>query len=367
MSEILTGVVAEQAQLDIEKYTLNKKQELMKLPEIEKLTSQIEVFNPDSILKFGQEASVGIASMSDQILNTIKLNKNEDNANILIHLTRIMDKFDIDDFQNTKEPGFLDKIFKKTTNIVEVMFKKYETLGGEVEKIHIELQRYEKEVEDSNKIIVGMFNKNMDFYDELQKYICAGQIALEELDNQILPEYKQKYEASADQRTLIEYEQLAHARDMVNQRIYDLKIAENIAIQTIPMLQIMKNNNYGLVRKINSAFVITLPVFKQCLAQAILVKKQQLQTKALNELDKKTNELLIKNAQNIANISIDVARMNSTSSISIETLEKTYNTIQNGIQETMKIQENSREEIKQNTVRLEQINTQIKNQRIIKQ
>nr|EQE76577.1 toxic anion resistance family protein [Clostridioides difficile CD49] len=125
------------------------------------------------------------------------------------------------------------------------------------------------------------------------------------------------------------------------------------------MLRGMQHNNYGLIRKINSAFVVTLPVFKQCLSQAILLKKQELQAKSLKALDDKTNELLLRNAQNVSTQSAQIARMAGTSSVQIETLEKMYNTIKSGIDETMRIEENNRALIKDNTKRLEELNTTI--------
>ncbi|KPI53926.1 hypothetical protein IM33_09030 [Clostridioides difficile] len=344
---------------DIMEYTNNKKNELRKSKEVEALTSLIEVENPDTILQFGRKASEGVARVSDSLLNTIKLNRNEENSKMLVHLTKIMDKFDLDDFQETKEPNFVQKLFKKANNAIEMMFQKYETLGGEVEKIQIELEQYERDIALSNKQIGAMLNENFEFYNELQKYIVAGEMAIEEMDNEILPFFKQKSETSGDQMDVVNYQELLKVYDMLNQRVYDLRIAENIAIQTIPMLRGMQHNNYGLIRKINSAFVVTLPVFKQCLSQAILLKKQELQAKSLKALDDKTNELLLRNAQNVSTQSAQIARMAGTSSVQIETLEKMYNTIKSGIDETMRIEENNRALIKDNTKRLEELNTTI--------
>ncbi|MGX9758616.1 toxic anion resistance protein [Clostridioides difficile] len=349
----------QEEKFDIMEYTNNKKNELRKSKEVEALTSLIEVENPDTILQFGRKASEGVARVSDSLLNTIKLNRNEENSKMLVHLTKIMDKFDLDDFQETKEPNFVQKLFKKANNAIEMMFQKYETLGGEVEKIQIELEQYERDIALSNKQIGAMLNENFDFYNELQKYIVAGEMAVEEMDNEILPYFKQKSETSGDQMDIVNYQELLKVYDMLNQRVYDLRIAENIAIQTIPMLRGMQHNNYGLVRKINSAFVVTLPVFKQCLSQAILLKKQELQAKSLKALDDKTNELLLRNAQNVSSQSAQIARMAGTSSVQIETLEKMYNTIKSGIDETMRIEENNRVTIKDNTKRLEELNTAI--------
>ncbi|HBE8834263.1 TPA: toxic anion resistance protein [Clostridioides difficile] len=358
VTENLPTAVQEE-NFDIMEYTNNKKNELRKSKEVEALTSLIEVENPDTILQFGRKASEGVARISDSLLNTIKLNRNEENSKMLVHLTKIMDKFDLDDFQETKEPNFVQKLFKKANNAIEMMFQKYETLGGEVEKIQIELEQYERDIALSNKQIGAMLNENFEFYNELQKYIVAGEMAIEEMDNEILPFFKQKSETSGDQMDVVNYQELLKVYDMLNQRVYDLRIAENIAIQTIPMLRGMQHNNYGLIRKINSAFVVTLPVFKQCLSQAILLKKQELQAKSLKALDDKTNELLLRNAQNVSTQSAQIARMAGTSSVQIETLEKMYNTIKSGIDETMRIEENNRALIKDNTKRLEELNTTI--------
>ncbi|EGT2202584.1 toxic anion resistance protein [Clostridioides difficile] len=358
VTENLPTAVQEE-NFDIMEYTNNKKNELRKSKEVEALTSLIEVENPDTILQFGRKASEGVARVSDSLLNTIKLNRNEENSKMLVHLTKIMDKFDLDDFQETKEPNFVQKLFKKANNAIEMMFQKYETLGGEVEKIQIELEQYERDIALSNKQIGAMLNENFEFYNELQKYIVAGEMAIEEMDNEILPFFKQKSETSGYQMDVVNYQELLKVYDMLNQRVYDLRIAENIAIQTIPMLRGMQHNNYGLIRKINSAFVVTLPVFKQCLSQAILLKKQELQAKSLKALDDKTNELLLRNAQNVSSQSAQIARMAGTSSVQIETLEKMYNTIKSGIDETMRIEENNRALIKDNTKRLEELNTTI--------
>ena len=342
---------------DIIEYSNSKKEELRKLPEVEQLTSLIEIDREDSILEFGKEASAGIAKVSESLLNTIQLNRNEENSKLLVSLAKIMDQFDIDDFTKENQGGLLQRIFKKANNAIEAIFKKYETLGGEVSKIQVELEKYEREIKQSNNMIDKLLNENMGFYNELQKYIVAGEMAIDEMENDILPEYKRIAETSTDQMDTLNYQQLLQANDMIQQRVYDLRTAENIAIQTIPMLRGMKSNNFGLIRKINSAFVVTLPVFKQCLSQAVLIKKQELQSKSLKALDDKTNELLLRNAQNVTQQSANIARLNANSSIQVETLEKMYNTIKAGIDETMRIQESSRETIKENSKRLEEINS----------
>ena len=142
---------------------------------------------------------------------------------------------------------------------------------------------------------------------------------------------------------------------MLEQRTHDLRIAENVAIQSIPMIKTMQFSNMNLVRKINSAFIVTLPVFKQALAQAIMLKRQKIQAEAMSALDEKTNEMLIKNARNTVEQSKMTAQLAGSSSIKIETLENTWRTIVNGIEETKRISENARNQRNNDAERLNEI------------
>ena len=121
------------------------------------------------------------------------------------------------------------------------------------------------------------------------------------------------------------------------------------------MIKTMQFSNMNLVRKINSAFIVTLPVFKQAIAQAIMLKRQRIQAEAMSALDAKTNEMLIRNAQNTAEQSKITARLASGSSIKTETLEKTWQTIVSGIEETKQIQENARKQRIEDQKKLEAI------------
>ena len=142
---------------------------------------------------------------------------------------------------------------------------------------------------------------------------------------------------------------------MLEQRTQDLRTAENVAMQSVPMIKTIEYSNMNLVRKINSAFIITLPVFKQALAQAIMLKRQRVQAEAMQALDEKTNEMLIKNARNTAEQAKMTARLASGSSIKIETLETTWRTIMDGINETQRIQQDAHNQRVQDQVKLQNI------------
>ena len=334
------------------------KERLRSLKEVQDLTSEIEVQNPNSIVQFGQKASENISKISDELLNSMKEIKAEETTEMLVNLTKIMDKFDVKEIKNIKQESFVSKIFKSAGNTIARLFKKYDTMGYEVEKVYVLLKKYESDIKESNNKLKRLYDGNMAYYQELEKYIVAGELALEEVE-QYIYQIPLNNTISEEEKNMM-VQKLEMCKEMLNQRIYDLRIAENVAIQAAPMLQSMQMSNFNLMRKINSSFIVTLPIFKQCLAQAVLLKRQEIQAKSLKQLDDKTNELIMRNAANTSRQSVEIAKMASSSSVAIETLEKSYETIMRGIEETKAIQQSNALARKENTTKLESIKMTMK-------
>ena len=326
--------------------------ELVGSDEVDALVSTIEVNNLETIVSFGAEAADEISKASDIVLNSMSMSQIDESSEMLNALSKIMSKFDIDEIREDK--GLFNKLFGNLRKQLEKILQKYHTMGDEVDKIYVQLKQYESEIKQSNRNLNQMFDANVGYYHELVKYILAGEQGCRELENYIA-QRQQDYENTADNAIQLEISNLNNALMMLEQRTQDLRTAENIAMQSIPMIKTMEYSNMNLVRKINSAFIVTLPVFKQALAQAIMLKRQKIQAEAMSELDKKTNEMLIKNAKNTVEQSKMTAKLASGSSIKIDTLEKTWRTIVNGIDETRAIQENARKQRIDDAARLDQI------------
>lgn len=320
--------------------------------EVDALVSTIEVNNFETIVSFGAEAAEEIAKASDVVLNSMSMSQLDESSEMLESLSKIMSKFDPSELQENK--GLFNKLFGNMKKQLEKILDKYHTMGEEVDKIYVQLREYEGEIKQSNRKLEQMFDANVDYYHQLVKYILAGEQGCRELEAYIA-QRQADFEATGDNSIQLELAGLNNALMMLEQRTQDLRVAENIAIQSIPMIKTMAYSNMNLVRKINSAFIVTLPVFKQGLAQAVMLKRQKIQAEALSELDKKTNEMLIKNAKNTVEQSKMTARLASGSSVKIETLETTWRTIVNGIEETQNIQKEARKQRIDDAARLENI------------
>ena len=345
--------VVEQYDIVADREQLNQK--WVNSPEVDALTSTIAVNDLETIVSFGAEAAEEISKASDVVLNSMNMSQLDDSSAMLNTLAKIMSKFDIEEIKDN--PGLFGKLFGNLRKQLDKILAKYHTMGEEVDKIYVQLKQYESEIKQSNRRLNQMFEANVNYYHELVKYILAGEQGCKEIEDYIA-QRQADMDATGDNSIQFEIQSLQQALMMLEQRTQDLRTAENVAMQSIPMIKTMEFSNMNLVRKINSAFIVTLPVFKQALAQAIMLKRQRIQAEAMSALDEKTNEMLIKNARNTAEQSKMTARLASGSSIKIETLETTWRTIVNGIDETKQIQENARKKRVEDQARLENIKTE---------
>lgn len=344
--------------VEVEEYNIVEKREqmakeLVNSPEVDAIVSTINVNDVNTMVTFGAESADEIAKCSDKILASVNMNQINDSGELLATLGKIMDQFDLEEIKDEPK-GFFGKLFKNLQKQLDKILAKYHTMGDEVDKIYIKLKEYEKEIGESNKKLDQLFHTNVEYYQKLVKYILAGEQGLKEIDTYLL-QLKDEYAQTQDQMVQFDIQNLEQARTLLDQRIMDLRMAESVAMQSVPMIKTMQFSNLNLIRKINSAFIITLPVFKQALTQAILLKRQRIQTEAMQALDDRTNEMLLKNAQNTALQSKMTAQLASSSSVKIETLEQTWRTIVNGIEETRMIQENAAKKRADDTVRLQQL------------
>lgn len=355
---ILIPEVAQPSSMaEIQQYKLA----LRELDEVKRIKdNEIKLNDGNSILNFGQSPSEGLSKISNELLATTKRPDADKASAMIVQLTKIMDKFDIKEIETLpiEKQNIFVKIFNNAKNKLDKLVAKYENLGKEVDEISLILHQSKHEMEKSNESLKRLYKANTEYYEMLEKYIVAGEMALEEIDNE-LNQIPLRANISEEQKQM-NIQQLNMIRDILSQRVGDLRVAENVALQTAPMLQMMQMGNFNLMRKINSSFIITLPIFKNSLIQAVELKRQAITSNSINQLDQKTAELWEKNAKNTALQYVTTTEQANRSALPIEKLRDSFATIQKGIEEASEINKKQEELRKENAIALEEMKEDMK-------
>ncbi len=323
-------------------------------PQVHALADKIDVKNQIAVLEFGKETAKGISTFSDRMLATIKTSKLEKSSELLNNLNRIMDRFDPKDFhEEEKKGGILKRLFTKSKEQLERLLSKYDTMNKEVDAVYNEIQKYEVEMKRNTVELEQMYDENLNYFHSLSEHIAAIEVKVEQLQEQ-LPAMEAQAN-TGDQVAILELETVQRAIELLEQRRYDLEMAQQVSFQSAPQIRLMQQGNNHLIGKINSAFVTTIPIFKQGLLHAVTMQRQKLVADSMVELDKRTNEMLVRNAQNVRQNSVNIARAAGSPSITIDTIETTWQTIMAGIEETKQIQAETIRNREEGRKRIEQL------------
>ncbi|HWK21483.1 MAG TPA: toxic anion resistance protein [Ureibacillus sp.] len=322
-------------------------------PQVQALAEKIDVKNQIAVLEFGKETATAISKFSDKMLASIKTSKLEKSSELINNLNKIMDRFDPQDFKEEKKSGFLKRLFNKGKEQLEKILSKYDTMNKEIDVIYNEIQKYELEMKKNTIELEQMYDQNLNYFQSLSEHVAAIEVKLQQLQPQ-LPALEQSANAG-NQEAIMQLETLRRNMELLEQRKYDLEMAQQVSFQAAPQIRMIQQGNNHLIGKINSAFVTTIPIFKQGLIHAVTIQRQKLVADSMNELDKRTNEMLIRNAENIRQNSIDIARSAGNPSIKIETIETTWQTIMSGIEETKQIQAETVRNREEGRKRIEQL------------
>ncbi|MEK3765657.1 toxic anion resistance protein [Solibacillus sp. FSL K6-4121] len=330
-----------------------RQEQLKQQPQVQQLAQKIDVKNQIAVLEFGKETAQGISKFSDRMLATIKQSNLEKSTTLLNNLNKIMDRFDPQDFQEEQKKGFLKKLFSKSKEQLERILSKYDTMNKEVDVVYNEIQKYEVEMKRNTIQLEQMYDENLNYFHSLSEHIAAIDIKVNDLRQQV-PALSAKADAG-DHEAIMELETVTRGIELLEQRGYDLEMAQQVSFQSAPQIRLMQQGNNHLIGKVNSAFVTTIPIFKQGLIHAVTMQRQKLVSDSMAELDRRTNEMLVRNAENVRQNSVNIARQAGSPSIKVETIETTWRTIIAGIEETKQIQAETVRNREEGRKRIEQL------------
>ena len=202
-----------------------------------------------------------------------------------------------------------------------------------------------------------LYEENKAYFDALNIYIAAAEQKRDELKQNDLVELEKKVKASNNQMDVQDLDDLQQYINRLEKRIYDLQLSRQITLQSAPQIRMIQNINQTLAEKIQSSILTSIPLWKNQMAIALTLLRQQGASEAQKKVTDTTNELLLKNSEMLKQNAIRTAEENERGIVDIETLKTTQTNIVDTIQETLRIQEDGtrkRQQAEQELQSLEQ-------------
>lgn len=301
----------------------------------EVLANSIDEANPGSIVNFGAELQKTLTNQSDSFLGNVRRSNSGEVGGLINDLLVELNYVDVEELNGNKVKSFLSKLpfMKKVMTQVENLFAKYDKIINNIEQISYKVNAGIITSTKDNAVLQTIFESNVNSIKQIEDLVIAGNIrmeraAVELAQMETAPQNFQDYQI-ADKRDFI-------AR--LDRRMADLKVVRVIMMQSLPQIRLVQNNNVSIAEKAQTILTTTLPVWKNQLSLAVAMYRQQQNIEIQQKVSSTTEEILRKNAERLGQNSVNVARANEQTIVSVETLRETTSMLINTLNEVKQIQ-----------------------------
>ena len=262
------------------------------------LVESIDLSSSASIIHFGSGAQEELSTVSSAMLEGVKGKDLGEAGGPLLNMIATIKGFDVAALDPNKKLGFFDKLLGRAKPLV-IFLEKYESTKEQIEAITDELERQKGTLLNDIESLDRLYDANLNYIHELENFIVAGGKKIEILDNTDIPLLAEKANESENMLEAQELKDLRASRDDFERRVHDLMLTRQVALQSLPSIRLVQDNDKTLINKINSTLVNTVPLWKNQLAQTITIYRNQKAGGVLKEAMDLTNELLEANAKNL--------------------------------------------------------------------
>ena len=307
---------------------------------VEEVKNSIDLIDSQAVLQYGVGAQRNISSFSDNILTQVRSKDSGYVGELMSDLVLKVKEVDVDGL----DEGFLDKLpfLKNASRAVKKFMQRYEKLEVQIDRIEQQLDQARMQMLKDITMFDGLYEKNLEYFRELQIYIAAGEEKLKELQEITLPQLHAEATAKGDAMSAQVVRDFEDTVNRFEKKIHDLKLSKAVAIQTAPQIRLIQNNDKMLVDKIQTAILSTIPLWKSQIVIALGLHRQESVLKMQRSVSDATNTLLTKNAELLRQNSTKVARESERGIVDLQTLKKVNADLISTIEETIKIQQEGR-------------------------
>lgn len=308
---------------------------------VDSIKENLNLMDGQACLQFGTPAQRNISDFADSILNTVR---SKDSGYVGELLQQLITDIKDADLSGTEDSGFLEKIpiLGRVKNNLERLKARYEKLEVQIGQIEGKLDQAKMEMLKDIGMFDMMYEKNLEYFRELNLYIIAGEERIAQLRREDIPGLRSQAAASSDPMAAQLVHDLEENVNRFEKKVHDLKLSRTIAVQTAPQIRLIQNNDKLLVDKIQTAVLNTIPIWKSQIVIALGLSRQQKVLDLNREISRTTNELLRRNSELLKTNTIETAKETERSVVDVETLKKTNEDLIFAIEETISIQEEGR-------------------------
>ncbi len=311
----------------------------------------------NSILNYGVEVQNSMERYSNTFLTSVRTYNSGEVGGLISDLLTQLKYIDVDELNHSAFSSFVSHIpfVKKLVVDTQKLFQKYDTVINNVDQITNKIKAGRVNSIKDNSSLQTMFDSNVTYIHQMEDLIVSGKLKFDELSQQLA-------QMDANPSAYNDYE-IADMRDFVNRldkRLADLKVVRYIMLQSLAQIRVVQSNNNSIADKAQSIVSTTIPVWKNQLTIAVALNRQKENVEMQQKISDTTNTILQKNAELLKQNSIDVAKENEKTVVSLDTLKRTTASLIDTLTEVKRIHDEGTQNRQTLNTELQNLESQLK-------
>jgi len=268
------------------------------------------------VLNFGAPLQKKMADFSEKTLGNVK---NRELGEIGSAVSALVGRLKNLDSSEPKSGAYL---LKKGRSRIHSLKSRYTKAEKSVEEVCQTLRQHQARLFMDVAMLEEMYSQNLENISELNSYIIAGKLKLNQMSEQ-----------GTDEGIC----------DLLEKKAHDLILTRAVALQTAPQIRLVQSADTMMIQKIQSTLNNTVPLWKSRMVIALGLNNSALAIETGRKISDFTDSLLLANATRLKSVATSASLEAERSFIDVETLRKTNNLLIETFEEMAKIQQQGRE------------------------
>jgi len=326
---------------------------------LDALIGEIDLGDPRSVLFFGSRAQQDLTEVSERMLEGVRQKDADRAGSALGAMVGILRGFDPGRFDPNRKPGLLARLLGRGRSLAHLL-QRYEEVRRQIDRVGDELQEHKTCLLTDVVSLDRLYDTTLDYFRSLDLYVAAGEEQLRRLDEERLPAEQQAASAGGDVLAAQRLRDLRAVRDDLERRVHDLRLTRQVAMQSLPAIRLVQENDKGLIGRIESALVNTVPLWRQQLATAVTIARSGEAAHAVRAVTDLTNDLLTANADQLRAASAETRRQLERGVFDIESVRHANQQLVATIEESLQIAAQGRQARAEAARQLEECETELR-------
>jgi len=326
--------------------------------DVAKAVHELDVSDRTSVIHFGAKAQEKLDEISNKMIEGVQnkdLGKAGESLNKIVAAIR---GFDLDELDPNRKLSWWQKLTGGTDPMVEFI-QGYESVRDQIDMTTNELERHKSQLMKDIVSLDKLYDANLEYFRNLELYIKAGEEKLKLMEEREIPEYEEKAQGK-DMMAIQNLKEIRDFRDDLERRVQDLRLSRQVAMQSLPSIRLVQENDKALVNKITSTIVNTVPLWRNQLAQTVTIFRSHDAAQAIKGAADLSNELLERNAEGLREANQEVRKQMERGVFDIESIKKANDTLIATLNDSLEIAQEGKKARSEAVVELQKTEQKLK-------